>query len=312
LNRSQRLAGIGERGEICFRSPHLARGYLADEELTQARFITNPFTQASGDRIYCTGDLGRYRPDGTIDYLGRNDYQVKIRGFRIEPGEIEATLRLHPAVREVVVMDRGIARGEPSPLTSQGGIQRQGPDLQDKILVAYVVLDQTDTDPTALKQQLTQFLRARLPSYMVPSVFMLLEALPLLPNRKVDRDALPPPTFTHVSETGADEGPRTATEERLARLWAEVLGLEQVGIHDNFFEIGGHSLLATQLIAHIAKTFKVTLPLRALFEAPTIANLALLLVQPNTQHGTPGQQPEVPLVSGMRYRGLAHRTTPSR
>ncbi len=312
LNRAQYLAGISEIGEICFRSPHLARGYLADGALTRERFIINPFTQASNDRIYRTGDLGRYRPDGTLDHLGRNDSQVKIRGFRIELGEIEATLRLHPAVQEVAVVDRAIARGgEAAPSAGQGGAPKREPALLDKILVAYVVPAQAQADQTVLREQLGQFLRARLPGYMLPSAYVLLEALPLLPNRKVDRAALPPPAPAHSNKAAADGMPRTATEVRLVSLWKEVLGLEQVGIYDNFFEIGGHSLLATQLIAHITETFRLTLPLRALFESPTIASLASVLEAENTRQAALEQSPEAPLVRGARYSGLAPKIAPS-
>jgi acyl carrier protein len=209
-----------------------------------------------------------------------------------------------------VVIDREIARrNDSSTSPGQSSTKKQEPELQDKILVAYVVPTQTQTDNTALRQQLGQFLRSRLPSYMVPSVYVPLESLPLLPNRKVDRDALPPPGPTNAGEAAADGIPRTAIEELLTGLWAEVLGLEQVGIQDNFFEIGGHSLLATQLIAHISETFKVTLPLRALFEAPTIASLAPLLEQQNTQRAAPGQPPEMPLVRGARYGVPARRIT---
>ncbi len=307
LNRSQHLAGISEIGEIYFRSPHLARGYLADEALTQARFLPNPFTQVGNDRLYRTGDLGRYRPDGNIDYLGRNDYQIKIRGFRIEPGEIEATLRLHPDVQEVVVIDREVARGtEPALPNSQGWAKQQEPAMKDKMLVAYVVPAQTQADSTAIKERLGQFLRARLPNYMLPAAYVLLESLPLLPNRKIDRDALPSPPPPNVGEAAANSVPRTITEERLAALWAQVLGVEQVGIHDNFFELGGHSLLATRLMAYIREAFAITLPLRALFEAPTIAGLAPLLENPHTPRTAPGKLPEVPLVRGARYGRPVH------
>ena len=312
LNRSQRLAAISELGEICFRSPHLAKGYLADESLTRERFMSNPFSQAPNDRLYRTGDLGRYRPDGTIDYLGRNDYQVKIRGFRIELGEIEAMLRLHPAVQEVVVIDREISRGnEPSSAAGQSSTKQQEPGVKDKILVAYVVPTQAEADAPALREQLGQFLRARLPNYMMPSAYMLLESLPLLPNRKLDREALPPPILTNANEAAADEIPRTTTEELLAGLWAEVLGLEQVSIHDNFFEIGGHSLLATQLMAHISSTFKVSLPLRALFEAPTIASFAPLLEQQEVDYAPHNTLADNPLVRGTRYKGLARKPAPA-
>ncbi len=308
LNRAQRLAGISEVGEIVFRSPHLARSYLADEELTRERFIPNPFTHAPQDRVYKTGDLGRYRPDGTIDYLGRNDHQVKIRGFRIELGEIEALLRPHPLVQEVVVVDKEIVRSNEMGLSANEGRARgQEGAVKEKILVAYVVPSQAQAEDASLKHHLWQFLYARLPSYMVPAAFVVLEALPLLPTRKVDREALPPPTLNSFGSTADDGGPRTPTEEKLTRLWAQVLGIERVGRHDNFFLLGGHSLLATQLLAQVLETFQVSLPLRTLFEAPTIAAFAPRLEQLLAQPASAPSSSTVPLVRGARYGHHAPR-----
>jgi amino acid adenylation domain-containing protein len=313
LNRAQHMAGIGELGEIVIRSPHLAKGYLADDLLTQERFITNPFTGAAADRIYRTGDLGRYRPDGTIEYVGRTDYQVKLRGFRIALGEIEAMLRLHPAVQEVVVVVRAVAR-ERGNMFSTGNPRAEGQASQraETALVAYVVPGAEDRGKASLKHEFWQFLRARLPSYMVPAAFVLLEALPLLPNRKVDRAALPPPVLSNVEEAPDERRPLTPTEEVLAGLWTQVLGLERVGIYEDFFELGGHSLLATQLMARIAKAFQMTLPLRALFEAPTIAALATLLEQRSKSRSASGQATAVPLVAGARYAGLVRTQSASR
>ncbi len=248
VNAAERLAGIGEVGEIWMRSPHLARGYLGDEALTRERFRVNPFTDDETDRVYRTGDLGRYLPNGEAVFAGRADQQVKIRGFRIEPGEIQATIGRLEGVRESVVVVR----------------EERG----DRYLAAYVV-----PEPGAapdLAGRLRPFLAARLPDYMVPAAFVELPALPLTPNGKVDRRALPAPQ-RQAAGTAAPRGP---VEERLAGLWADLLRLDAVGAHDNFFELGGHSLLATQLVSRVRGAFQVELPLRVIFEAPTVADLA--------------------------------------
>ena len=252
VNAAERLAGIGEVGEIWMRSPHLARGYLGDEALTRERFRVNPFTDLSTgderDRVYRTGDLGRYLPDGEAVFAGRADQQVKIRGFRIEPGEIQAAIGRLEGVRESVVVVR----------------EERG----DRYLAAYVV-----PEPGAapdLAGRLRPFLLARLPDYMVPAAFVELPALPLTPNGKVDRRALPAPQ-RQAAGTAAPRGP---VEERLAGLWADLLRLDAVGAHDNFFELGGHSLLATQLVSRVRGAFAIELPLRVIFEAPTVADLA--------------------------------------
>jgi acyl carrier protein len=202
-------------------------------------------------RMYRTGDLARYLPDGNIEYLGRIDQQVKIRGFRIELGEIEAALSVLPEVREVVVLAREDIPG-------------------DKRLVAYLV-GESIPDTADLRSRLAQ----SLPDYMIPAHFMQLEQLPLTPNGKIDRKALPAPDMTR-SEVGY-VAPRNKIEEQLAAIWADVLKLDRVGIHDNFFELGGHSLLATQLITRLQSRYPVELPLRSLFETPTIAHLASLI-----------------------------------
>ncbi|MEM7354248.1 MAG: amino acid adenylation domain-containing protein, partial [Acidobacteriota bacterium] len=274
LATDDRLAGIGEVGEICVRSPHLALGYLADDELTAARFVANPFASAAdptGDRLYRTGDLGRYRPDGEVEIVGRADRQVKIRGFRVELGEIEANLAGHPEVREAVVIRR----------TDAGG---QG------YLVAYVT-GLGEPLPATASRELRDFLRQRLPDPIVPSFYMGLEALPLTPNRKVDRDALPAP---EAARSATYVAPRTPAEEVLVELWREVLGLtKEFGVEDSFFELGGHSLLAAQLIARVQRAFDgVEIPLRQLFEAPTIAAQATAVTQAQGR-GT-GQLTELP------------------
>lgn len=245
---------IGVVGELYIGGDGLAREYLNRPELTETRFIEE--TGFLRVRLYKTGDLARYLPDGNIEFLGRIDNQVKIRGFRIELGEIEAVLSQHPAVREtVVIADEEIAG--------------------DKQLVAYIVPNQEQI-PTQSAQKLAsllrQFLKEKLPEYMVPKAYVILESLPLTPNGKVDRRALKAPDITFDKQDYI--APRTQVEDLLVEIWAKILGKEQVGIHDNFFELGGHSLLATQLVSRIRDTFKIDLPVRNLFEAPTVEQLA--------------------------------------
>ncbi|HEY4563350.1 MAG TPA: condensation domain-containing protein, partial [Thermoanaerobaculia bacterium] len=250
INRAGGLAGVGELGEIAVRSPHLARGYLGLDELPAERFQANPFTGEPADRIYRTGDLGRYLPDGEVTFAGRADHQVKLRGFRIELGEIEALLAVHPAVREAVVLLRADLPGGSG-------------------LAAYVV-----TESSEEIRSLRGWLEERLPAYMVPAAFVPLESLPRTPNGKIDRRALERIVPEMAPRADGSAAPRTLAEELLAGIWAEVLGLERVGVEESFFELGGHSLLATQLVSRIREVFQVELELRAVFEAPTMAGLA--------------------------------------
>ncbi|MCG6137854.1 MAG: amino acid adenylation domain-containing protein [Nostoc sp. LLA-1] len=248
---------IGIPGELYIGGEGLAREYLNRIELTAAHFITNPFINQPKTRLYKTGDLARYLPDGNIEFLGRIDNQVKIRGFRIELSEIEAVLSQHLAVRETVVI-----------------ANEDVPD--DKYLVAYIVPNQEQIpmpDVQGFASLLRQFLKEKLPEYMVPSAYVVLESLPLTPNGKVDRRALPTPNT--ISFNNQDYvAPRSPDEELLAEIWAKVLGKEQVGIQDNFFELGGHSLLATQLTSRIRDTFQIDVTVRNLFAAPTVEQLA--------------------------------------
>ncbi len=260
LSRGAGLAGIGEVGEIAIRSPHLAHGYLDDPEQTERRFVANPFTGYPADRVYLTGDLGRYLPDGEVAAAGRADQQIKIRGYRVEPGEIEAELGRLPGVRESVVVGRDAPSGE-------------------KRVVAFVVLD--SAQPPAL-DELRERLRERLPAYMVPSVFVPLDRLPLNPNGKVDRRALPDLLPT-VERAALRVPPRDGLELRLACIWEEVLETAPVGVTDNFFDLGGHSLLAVRLMARIAQDLDRTLPLATLFQAPTVEDLARLLRREATE-----------------------------
>ncbi|MCZ6624678.1 MAG: non-ribosomal peptide synthetase, partial [Deltaproteobacteria bacterium] len=265
LDSHLKPVSIGVPGELHISGVGLARGYLNRPELTADKFIPNPFSREPGARLYKTGDLARYLPDGNIEFLGRLDHQVKIRGFRIELGEIEAVLSEHPAVRESVVVAMEDMPGDLSASLGAG-----------KCLVAYVVSKQ-EQEPTM--SELRNFLKEKLPDYMVPSAFVFLDALPLTLNGKIDRRALPAPDRVRPELEGTFVAPQTPNEELLAEIWSEILGVERVGIHDNFFELGGHSLLATQVISRVRKTFQVEVPLRTLFEMPTIEEFAEVIIQ---------------------------------
>ena len=241
---------VGVSGELYIAGECLAVGYSAPA-LTAERFIPNPFSVEPGARMYRTGDRARYWADGNLEFLGRIDHQVKVRGFRIELGEIEVVLSQHPAVRESLVLVREIA-GE-------------------KQLVAYFA---SRTSPAPSVAELRGFIKDKLPEYMVPAWFVALDVFPLTPNGKVDRSALPAPERSQLDPGGDFAPPRTPVEKGLAELWESLLGRERVGLNDNFFELGGHSLLATQVVSAIRESFQVELPLRSLFEEPTVAGLA--------------------------------------
>jgi len=252
---------LGVPGELHIGGAGLARGYLNRPELTQEKFIPNPFSQEPKAQLYKTGDLVRYRTDGKIEYLGRIDNQVKIRGFRIELGEIEAVLSQHPATRENAVVVHETS-------------------ATDKRLVAYLVPHQEQTlDNTELRA----FLKERLPDYMIPSAFVTLEAMPLTPTGKIDRRALPEPEGTRPQLEAAYVMPQTDAEQRIAAVWQQLLQIEKVGIHDNFFEVGGHSLLMIQVQSELQKRFKQPLSMIELFQYTTIHALAKHLTQDKTQ-----------------------------
>ncbi len=251
LDRWGQPVPVGVAGELHIGGTVLARGYHNRKELTAEKFIPDPFTKREGARLYRTGDLARYLADGNIEFLGRMDQQVKIRGFRIELGEIESVLAGHPGVREAVALVREDVPG-------------------DKRLVAYVV---TKTPaPTVI--ELRECLKKQVPDYMVPSALIILERFPVTPNGKVDRKALPVPEILAGQAAGGYVSPRTPVEVALARIWEEMLGLEQVGTHDDFFDLGGHSLLAAQLADRIQKSLRRPVALATIFRAPTIAALA--------------------------------------
>ncbi len=256
LDDNLRPAPIGIPGELYIGGAGLARGYHRRDNLNAARFIPHPFSDAPRARLYKTGDVARFRPDGAIEWLGRLDDQVKIRGFRIELGEVEAALNRHRSVHQAAVIAVD--------------------DAENSKRLAAFVMPERDSAPT--RRELRSFLQQTLPEYMIPSSLVLLDALPLTPNGKVDRRALPAMVNSrqYADESPIDRG-RTPVEEILTDIWTEVLDLEQVGVHDNFFELGGHSLLAAQVISRIRKTMGIDLPLRSLFEAATIAELAEII-----------------------------------
>ncbi|MBD2665596.1 amino acid adenylation domain protein [Richelia sinica FACHB-800] len=243
---------VGVTGEIYISGEGIARGYLNRPAITSEKFIPHPFSQQPGMRMYKTGDLGRYLSNGNIEFLGRIDNQVKIRGFRIELGEIEALLNQYPGVQAAVVIAREDVPG-------------------NKRLVAYVV---PDSKSATTANQLRDYLQDKLPEFMVPSAVVLLKELPVSPNGKIDRKALPAPEQIRAELRGEFVCPRTTVEERLTQIWAEVLKVEKVSIYDNFFELGGHSLLTTQLLAKVKEAFNLDISLRNLLEKPTVAGLA--------------------------------------
>jgi acyl-coenzyme A synthetase/AMP-(fatty) acid ligase/acyl carrier protein len=277
LDPQLRPVPIGAVGEICVGSPGLAAGYSGRPDLTADRFVPHSFPAAPGARLYRTGDLGRYRADGTLDFMGRADFQVKIRGVRIELGEVEAQLHRHPDLQAAVVAAR----------------DDSGPGGSGRRLVAWVV-PRPGASPTP--GELRDFLRARLPDVMVPTAWVLLDALPLTPRGKVDRRALPAPPPAAVSR----EAPEGQAERTVARLWAEVLGIATVGRDDNFFDLGGHSLALAAVHEKLQVELGVRLPMVTLFENATVRSLAARLAGP----AEPEAAPDV-LSRAERQRGAA-------
>jgi acyl carrier protein len=258
LDEKMEPVPVGLAGELYIAGVGLARGYLNRPELTAEKFVPNPFSDRSGERLYRTGDRARWQANGQLAFLGRLDQQVKIRGYRIELGEIEARLSEHAGVNQALVTVREDRPG-------------------DRRLVAYYTTPELGggglgkvPDP----ENLRSYLAGKLPDYMVPAAYVWLEKIPLTANGKADRQRLPAPDLAVPEGVVA---PRTPTEETLARIWTEVLKLEEVGVEDDFFELGGHSLLGTQVITRVRDVFKIRMELRALFEAPTIGEFAAKL-----------------------------------
>ena len=258
LNARRQLAGVGELGEIFVRSPHLAAGYVGDNQLTSANFMTNPFTNDGRDRLYRTGELGRYLSDGNVEWAGRRDRRVSIRGFRVELAEVEAALGQHARIRHAAVAAQEFASGDAAA-------------VKETRLVAYV---EGNKDYDLGADDLRTFLSVRLPHYMIPSYFHSMDRLPISPNGKVDYFSLPAVEDRDRESRIFFEAPRTAMEQRLGKIFADVLGVKRVGRLDNFFELGGHSLLAAQAAARIRETLQMNLDLRTFLQAPTVATLA--------------------------------------
>lgn len=257
LDRHLEPLPIGVSGELYVGGIGVGRGYLGDEQRTKDAFVSDPFEPENGTRLYKTGDLVRYLPDGNLEFLGRIDHQVKIHGYRIELGEIEVVLMQHSGVQQAVV----IAREDV---------------LNDKRLVAYIIPHQEQTVGVS---DLRSHIMKQLPTYMVPSAFVLLETLPLTPNGKVDRRALPVPEYNPQRLVSSFAMPQTPLQEMVAASWTQVLGITQISIHENFFTLGGHSLLAMQVLSHLRRVLQVELPLHRFFAAPTIAELSGIIEQ---------------------------------
>jgi acyl carrier protein len=251
LDETMQPVPVGVPGELCIGGAGVAKGYLNQPQQTAEKFVADSFSKTAEARLYRSGDLARFLPDGNVEFMGRMDQQVKIRGFRVEPAEIENGLKQHNDVLQAIVI----------PQEDKSG---------DKRLVAYVV-SKKRAAPSA--EELRSFLQTRLPEYMVPTAIVNLESLPLTRNGKVDVSALPSPDQVLVTER-LFIAPRNPVEEQLAEIWREVLGVKQIGVQDNFFDVGGHSLLATQVISRVRSTFRVQLSLRSLFDSPTVAGLA--------------------------------------
>jgi acyl carrier protein len=251
-------APTGVPGELYIGGDGLVRGYLGRPGLTAERFVPDPFGAEPGSRLYRSGDRARWLPEGALEFLGRLDQQVKVRGYRIEPAEVEAALAEHPAVREVAIVARADPTGE-------------------KHLVAYVVPREEGDEGAPPAAELRAFLQGRLPGYMVPAAFVVLGALPLTPSGKLDRAMLAtlvPAAGAGLEPSAGFVAPRTTVETVLAAIWAEVVGVSRVGVHDNFFALGGDSLQAMRVVSRIRDQFAVDVPLLLLFERPTVSGLA--------------------------------------
>ena len=255
LDEFGREVEFNQPGEIAVKSPFLSSGYWRRPDLTQTKFL--PQSGPDDERVYLTGDLGRRSEDGCLELIGRKDFQVKIRSFRVDIGEVEAVLTVHPQVKEVTII----------------AMNNQTDDTK---LVAYFV---ANTQPPPTTTSLGNFLKERLPDYMIPANFVALDNLPLLSTGKVDRRALPEPGNKRPSLDTSFVAPRTPIEDELSKLWANILSLDHVGIHDNFFDLGGHSLAATRLISKVVEQFKLKIPLQSLFQSPTVAEMATVIIE---------------------------------
>jgi len=282
LNEHKKPVAIGIPSELWVGGNSLARGYLNNPRLTEECFVPNHLDQTPGDRLLKTGDLARRLQDGNLEILGRLDQQVKIRGYRIELGEIEAALNNHPSIQEAVVLA----------LEKQGEIS--SPQVSEKRLAAYYIASQK-SDHYFNNIDFQNFLKQKLPEYMIPSIFIALESFPLNPNGKVNRNALPHPGISDLTSEKVYLPPKTDLERQLATIWEEVLNVEPIGVMDNFFELGGHSLLAVRLFSLIERELSIKLPLVSFFESPTIANQAESILDQSSE--------EAPIVVGVETKG---------
>lgn len=255
LNDDGKKAVANQVGEIAVKGRYLSPGYWRRPDLTAAKFFADP--DSKENRIYHSGDMGRIHPDGCLEHLGRKDFQVKIRGFKVEVGEVEAALLGLPGIKEVAVVARDDASG----------------NLR---LVAYIVVSK---HPAPNTSEMRNFLKERLPDYMIPSSFLILDALPMTSTDKVNRQGLPAPPPTRPDLDTPFAPPRTPVEESVTGIWEEVLALDRVGIHDDFFALGGHSLRAAQVISRVIQMFQVELPVESLFNSPTVADMAVVITQ---------------------------------
>ncbi|MHC4268503.1 MAG: non-ribosomal peptide synthetase, partial [Planctomycetota bacterium] len=255
LDENMEPVPVGVPGEIYVGGAGIAREYLGRPELTAERFIPDTFSRKGGARLYKSGDLGRYSSDGIIEFLGRIDQQVKMRGYRIEPGEIETILVQHDGVKDAIVMAREEKDG-------------------DRRLVGYV---QVNGKSEASVKGLRDWVKKKLPEYMVPSAFVFMDSFPLTPNGKLDRQALPKPFDSKTDHGKSITFPQTSLERKLINIWQEILHHDDIGIHDDFFDMGGHSLLAMKLIAWVRRDLQVELSIRNVFEFPTIADLVKII-----------------------------------
>ena len=257
LNSNMEIVPFGEIGEMFIAGRGVAKGYLNRPELTAERFLPDPFSTEQNSKLFKTGDLARYLPNGEIEFLGRIDHQINIRGYRIEPHEIESALNQHASVQQSVIAAKEYQQ-------------------DDKRLVAYVVFKQGQF---AAPYELRRVLKEKLPEHMVPSAFVILDILPLTPSGKVDRRALPAPDTARRELDTEFIPPRTPVEEVVAGVWKRILDVEQVGVHDNFFELGGHSLSAAEVVFRLRELFRMELPLQALFQEPTVDGLVGAIAQ---------------------------------
>ena len=293
LDNNMKPLPLGAPGELYIGGVGLARGYLHHPDISSDRFVLDPFSDVDGARLYRTGDLARYLPDGNIEFLGRTDFQVKLRGYRVELGEIEVVLREHPEVRDALTMIREDSPG-------------------DRLLVGYFIPEVADDSGVKKIEgaELRSYLLERLPQYMVPGIYIQLDKFPLTPSGKIDRKAFPEPPGERPTSLIEFVSPRNAVEEIVAGVWMEVLGIEKIGVHDNFFDLGGHSLKATQLLSRLRQTFDIDLALREVFEAPTVAGTSVAISTALAEKQGESAAPPITTITRDEISGLPTQAPP--